>query len=280
MSGPTRVTTSIDSRRDGARRPFFVRDDDVGELTDELENFAESFAAAGIPVSYQIIPSRLTQPCADYLLSLQEKYPELVDFGQHGLHHRMTLKGKELKREFGPERSFDEQVETIELGRDILRQRMGGVAEGIEVFTPPQHKYDGNTVKAAAAAGHRIFSAACYPTPHHQLAYSIGRGMGVGAVGCRGISYDGGLRPEAPILEMSIAIDVDDGRRLKRNAADVERALRSVAARRNHVGLMFHHALYAPPEARRELAAIAACLASFGRDRFGRLRSRAGSPAA
>ena len=262
---------SVDSRRDGARRPYFVRDDDVGDLTDGLKAFAETFAAAELPVSYQLIPSRLTPRCADYLVSLQKQHPQLVDFGQHGLHHRMTLKGRELKREFGPERSLEEQAEAIELGREILRQRLGAAAV-IEVFTPPQHKYDGNTVRAAAAAGHRIFSAACYPTPQHQLAYAVGRGLGVGAVRCHGISYDGGLRPEAPILEMSIAIDVDDGRRRKRNATDVERSLRAVAARRNHVGLMFHHALYEEAEARRELGLIAACLASFGPARFGRLR--------
>jgi hypothetical protein len=276
MSGLGQVTTGVDSRRGGAKRPYFVRDDDVGDLTDGLKAFVETFAAAEIPVSYQIIPSRLTPPCADYLVSFQKQHPQLVDFGQHGLHHRMTLRGRELKREFGPERSLEEQTEAIELGREILRQGLGPAA-AIEVFTPPQHKYDGNTVRAAAATGHRIFSAACYPTPHHQLAYAIGRGLGFGAVRCHGISYDGGLRPEAPIVEMSIAIDVDDGRRRKRNATDVGRSLRAVAARRDHVGLMFHHALYEEAEARRELGLIAASLASFGPARFGRLRVAAHS---
>jgi hypothetical protein len=272
MRESTRWTIGGAGLHDGESRPYFVRDDDVGELTGGLKVFAETFAAVEIPVSYQIIPSRLTEPCAEYLLSLQQQYPQLVDFGQHGLHHRMTLNGRELKREFGPERSLEDQSETIRRGRDILRQRLGAAAAAIEVFTPPQHKFDGNTIKAAAAAGYRIFSAACYPTLHHQLAYAIGRGLGLGAVGCHGISYDGEMRPEAPILEMSIAIDADDGRRRKRNAVDIERSLRAVAPLRSHVGLMFHHALYAAPEARQELASIAVCLASIGRGRFGRLR--------
>jgi hypothetical protein len=276
MSEFVQRATGAGGSRDAESRPYFVRDDDVGELTDELKLFAETFAAVGIPVSYQIIPSRFTQACAEYLLSLQRQHPHLIDFGQHGLHHRMILKGKELKREFGPERSLADQAETIKLGRELLRQRLGAAAT-VEVFTPPQHKFDGNTVKAAAAAGHRIFSAACYPTLHHQLAYAIGRGLGVGNVGCHGISYDGHMRPEAPIAEVSIAIDVDDGRRRKRDAVDVEHRLCAVAPRRRHVGLMFHHALYAAPEARQELASIAACLARFGSDRFGRLRSVAAS---
>jgi len=258
---------------DGSARPrCFVRDDDVGELTDALKVFAETFAKVAIPVSYQIIPSALTPRCAEYLRALHGAYPQLVDFGQHGLHHRMRLNGRELKREFGPELSLEEQTQTIARGFDILRQGLGEAGPTIEVFTPPQHKFDGNTIKAAAAAGHRIFSAACYPTPHHQLAYALGRGLGLGAVRCHGISYDGEMRPEAPILEMSIAIDVDDGRRRKRNVAEVARALRAPAPRRKHVGLMFHHALYGAPEARDELRSIAAHLGSFGPARFRRLR--------
>jgi hypothetical protein len=36
----------------------FVRNDDVGALTDELKAFAEALLSREIPVSYQIIPAR------------------------------------------------------------------------------------------------------------------------------------------------------------------------------------------------------------------------------
>ncbi len=252
----------------------FVRDDDVGELTDELRLFAETFASRGIPVSYQIIPSRFTGECAAYLLALRREHPGLVEFGQHGLHHRMVLRGRELKREFGPERSLEDQTQAIAQGLGLLRQQLGEDAV-IEVFTPPQHKFDGNTVRAAASAGHKVFSAACYPTLHHQLAYAVGRGLGMSSVMHHGLSYSGGLRPEAAILEMSIAIDVDDGKRRKFDADAVEAGLRALGARRTDVGMMFHHALYVDPDERQALAAIASRLAAYGRSRFTLLSSSA-----
>jgi hypothetical protein len=242
----------------------FVRDDDVGELTDELRVFAEAFASHAIPVSYQIIPARFTAECAAYLLALRQEHPGLVELGQHGLHHRMVLRGRELKREFGPERSLEDQTRTIAEGLGRLRQLLGADAV-IEVFTPPQHKFDGNTVRAAASAGHRIFSAASYATPHHQLAYAIGRTLGMGNILHHGLSYNGRLRPEAPIYEVSIALDVDDGKRRKFDADAVEAFVRAL---KSDAGLMFHHALYHDVEARQALVAIVGRLAEHGPRRF------------
>jgi len=247
--------------------PCFVRDDDVGELTDSLRVFVETFVSQGIPVSYQIIPSRLTAECAAYLLAIHRQNPGLIEFGQHGLHHRMVLRGRELKREFGPERSLEDQTQAIAEGFAQLRKLLGEDTK-IEVFTPPQHKFDGNTVRAAAAVGHRIFSAACYATPHHRLAYAVGRALKMGNILHHGLSYNGRLRPEAPILEVSIAVDVDDGKRRKFDAGRVGASIRALSSRGANVGLMFHHGLYADAVARDGLSAIARQLADWGSDRF------------
>jgi hypothetical protein len=172
-----------------------------------------------------------------------------------------------LKREFGPERSFLDQSATIEQGLAILRRKLGDDAP-IEVFTPPQHKFDGNTVRAAAAAGHRVFSASSYPTLHHQFAYALGRALGWSSIAHHGVSYHGRRRPEADIDEVSIAIDVDDGKRRKRSAVEVATRLRALGARATSVGLMFHHALYNDSEGHRALTEIVGELAEIGRQRF------------
>jgi hypothetical protein len=246
---------------------IFIRDDDVGELTVPLRTFVETFVAHRLPVSYQIIPSLLTVECAAYLGEVRRTHPHLVQFGQHGLHHKMTVGRRELRREFGPERSFPDQKETIEQGLAILRRELGDDAQ-VEVFTPPQHKFDRNTVRAAAAAGHRVFSASSYPTLHHQVAYALGRALGWSSIAHHGISYHGGRRPEADIDEISIAIDVDDGRRRKRSAVEIVARLRGLERRQTSVGLMFHHAMYGGQEGGRALAEIVGNLAEFGRERF------------
>jgi hypothetical protein len=249
---------------------YFVRDDDIGELTDELTTFVNAFLARRIPVSYQIIPARLTSDCARFLLDVERDHPDLIEFGQHGLHHAMTVRGKRLKREFGPERSLEDQCADIGEGLRLLRERLGA-DRAITLFTPPQHKFDRNTVTAASRAGHRVFSAAYYSTPHHQLAYALGRGLGLSSIAHHGISYHGGVRPEAPLREISIAVAVDDGRGVRCPADQLPAAMTAAAARSDLVGLMFHHAVYQGAEGRSTLGAIVERLATYPASAFHRL---------
>jgi hypothetical protein len=257
---------------------LFVRDDDIGELTQPLQTFVETFLSRGIAVSYQIIPERLTQVCADYLLDAERRNPDLIEFGQHGLRHGMVLRGRQLKREFGPERSAAQQQADITEGLELLRQRLGS-ERAITVFTPPQHKFDANTITAAASVGHQVFSAACYPTARHRLAYALGRRLSLSSLRHHGISYHGGFRPEARLFEMSIAIAVDDGRSIQCRAPEIAAAIDRARRGSDDVGLMFHHAVYESEADTAELQAIADALAAYPQASFDRLGAMARSRA-
>ena len=243
---------------------FFVRDDDVGALTDELRSFVEVFLDRGIPVSYQIIPARLTSECAAFLLATRTSHPDLIEFGQHGLHHQMTVRGRALKREFGPERPYAQQSADIKQGLATLERFLG---DAPQVFTPPQHKFDRSTVLAAAAAGHRVFSASCYSTPHHRLAYWLGRRLGATSFRHHGVSYHGRRRPEAGIDEISIAVAVDNGRSPLVSPSELRPQIDKALRHTDVVGLMFHHAIYVSA-LRSRLVELADGLAAIGRERF------------
>lgn len=247
---------------------YFIRDDDVDELTPALKMFVEAFVEAGIPVSYQIIPAGLTAECAEYLLQIERANPGLIEFGQHGLHHKMVLRGKSLKREFGPERTYSQQAADISEGLRILRDRLGEDRE-ISLFTPPQHKFDRQTILAAAAAGHTVFSAACYPSPHHRLAYALGRQLKLSSIRHHGISYHGHERPEAKLREISISVAVDNGRWITCPAAELDAALERAGRHDATVGMMFHHKVY--EDAPDQLAAIVAQLVRYPQASFHRL---------
>ena len=242
---------------------YFIRDDDVGALTDELRFYVDTFLARDLPVSYQIIPERLTPACADYLVDLAKAHPNLIAFGQHGLRHQMTLRGKQLKREFGPERSFEQQSSDISEGIAILKDRLGPGTQ-IGVFTPPQHKFDRNTLLAVASAGYRIFSAANYSTPQHQLAYAAGRKLGLSSVRHHGISHHGRERPEAAMFELSIAVAIDNGRRIVTRAARLADQIRKSSHQSDLVGMMFHHDIYKDASDRAELELIADQISRLG----------------
>jgi hypothetical protein len=223
-------------------RRIFVRDDDVGDLTPELQRFFKLFYDREIPVSYQIIPENLTAKCAEFLLAARKKRPDLVEFGQHGLRHQMMVRGKLEFYEFGPERSFDQQAADIAEGRALLRKHLGDAP--VPVFTPPRHRYNRDTLKALSGQDFSIFSASSYLKPHHRLAYGLGRALGLSSVGARGVPYHGRRRPDGGLFELSVAVTADDGSAPLGSARAILSDLAQATADEPMAGLMFHHQVY------------------------------------
>jgi hypothetical protein len=230
--------------------PVFIRDDDVGALTPEFQSFFHLFYDRDLPVSYQIIPERLTADCAEFLVKARELRPDLVEFGQHGLRHEMRVRGKLEFYEFGPERSYDEQFADIAHGRRLLRNRLGEAP--VEVFTPPRHRYDRNTLRALAEQGFSIFSASSYLKLHHRLAYGVAQAFRLSSIGARGVPYHGRRRPDCGLHELSIGIAADNGASPSGSPQAVVQAVAQARRQQAAVGIMFHHQVYrgAPGEAR------------------------------
>lgn len=239
---------------------YFIRNDDVGALTDPLKRYVDLMLSQNLPVSYQIIPEQLTQECAEWLVALRKAHPELVSFGQHGLRHSMTVRGKTVWREFGPERTLAEQAADIENGLGILKSMLGRDIP-VKMFTPPQHKYDQNTLTAIARAGHRIFSAAAYTGLPYRLAYRLGNAMGWSSIMHHGISQHGAIRREVPLFDLSVSVAIDDGGRIRCGGEALPAAASQATAYHRIVGFMTHHQLYGRDQWADQLPVIARSLA-------------------
>jgi hypothetical protein len=241
---------------------IFIRDDDVGALTPQLTGFVATFSSREIPVSYQVIPASLTAECAAFLQAAKNHAPNLLEVGQHGLKHEMVVRGRRVFYEYGPERSYEEQLSTILEGQSILREKLGADFDS-SIFTPPRHRYNRTTLKALAAAGVQILSASNYCGLPYRVAYAFGRCLGLSNLGRPGVSYHGRTRPDSGLFELSITIAVDNGSRTRITAAEV---LAQIATARRHtsvVGLMFHHNAYASEADQAFLAELAAGLRSL-----------------
>lgn len=237
----------------------FVRDDDVGALTSQLSGFVATFASQGIPVSYQVIPAALTEEAAIFLRNERARNPHLFEFGQHGFKHEMTVRGRRVFYEYGPEVGYDAQLATILDGQALLRDRLGEDFSPT-IFTPPRHRYDKTTLTALAAAGVRVLSASSYCGLPYRMAYAVGRRLGLSNLGRPGVSYHGRARPDSGLFELSIAVPVDNGSRTEVTVAEV---LAQISRARRHtdvVGLMFHHNAYASEADRAFLTELAAAL--------------------
>jgi hypothetical protein len=220
---------------------YFIRNDDVGARTPALVRYVETFLRAELPVSYQVIPVKLTAECARWLSDLQSHHPDLIEFGQHGLKHEMIVRGKRVWREFGPERSAAEQLHAIRLGKEMIEDALGPVA----VFTPPQHKYDRNTLMAAHAVGHRVLSAASYTHVAYRSAYALGRAAKLSSLRHHGLSRHGRMREDVPLLELSISIAIDNGGTVTTPPEHLSARLVHAAGISRIIGVMTHHEVYA-----------------------------------
>jgi len=249
---------------------YFIRNDDVGARTPALVRYVETFLRAELPVSYQVIPVKLTAECARWLSDLQSHHPNLIEFGQHGLRHEMILRGKSVWREFGPERTAAQQLADIRQGKDILEDALGAV----DIFTPPQHKYDRNTLVAAYAVGHRIFSAASYRHFAYQSAYGVGRALGLTSLRHHGLSRHGTIREDVPLLELSISIAIDNGGQVITPPAHLAARLNDTNRQTSILGVMMHHEVYGDRPAL--ITQIADVLTSSGVPHFGTLTALAG----
>lgn len=144
--------------KENKRKVIFFRADDVGRLTPKLRQLLEIFIKFNVPVDLAVIPYELDQPAADYLLELKRKYPDLINFHQHGFKH-INYSDQAKQFEFGPMRSYSEQYQDIKDGQELLEKYLSGWDN---IFTPPYHGYDQNTLKAVANLGFVCFSAGGY----------------------------------------------------------------------------------------------------------------------
>ena len=244
----------------------FFRDDDVGEMSGPLRCVIETLLEASIPCNYQVVPEYLDDGAVAELKGLQAAHPELIFLNQHGLRHCQEIKGLRVATEFAGGRSFESQLRDIEQGRDRLASALGE-SFSADIFTPPCHKYDGQTLRALGDLGFSTLSAGVRGDWGSQRYYEIGRALGrVELLGKR-VSYHMCQTPDPRLTEVSVSIDVHEdldgaGRRLDKTAEQLWRELEFLRARLPVVGVMLHHQACDTPAKQQALLDFAHRLAS------------------
>jgi hypothetical protein len=228
--------------------PVFFRDDDVGPLGDPLRRVAELLLEESVPCSFQIVPTRLDDAAARYLRDLKRAHAGLVFLNQHGYRHQQEIGGRQRWSEFAGGRRYEEQLADIRAGRQLLADRLGGAFDA-EVFTPPCHKYDANTLRALGELGFGVLSAGVRVDAGARLYYRLGTRLGrISLLGGR-VSYHGRRTPCHGLTEVSVCIDVDEdtdlwGRRLAKGPEPLWRELEACLPLLPAIGVMLHHDRY------------------------------------
>ena len=140
------------------RRPIilFVRDDDVDLDEDSLRRLIDLFAELRMPLSLAIVPGLLTDEAGVYLRNAQGQAPGILELHQHGwMHKNHETSGPAA--EFGPGRSFDQQLADIAAGQHRLQDVFQDA--WYPAFTPPWHACTKDTMRALLALGFEAFSS-------------------------------------------------------------------------------------------------------------------------
>jgi peptidoglycan/xylan/chitin deacetylase (PgdA/CDA1 family) len=218
--------------------PIFFRDDDAGWADPELHAVLDRFAAAGVAVDVAVIPAELTPRLTEELARHVERSAGRVALHQHGWSH--TDHEREGRRcEFGPARSYGQQLEDVARGAAVMTEAFGTEAFGAgapRLFVPPWNRCTATTAAVLAELG---FSALCRDVTAAPL-------------------------PDARVPELPVTVDWFAKRRLEPGRRDegasgrarkepVDRAgrgelLAAAVGGPWPVGVMLHHAVMGPQD--------------------------------
>lgn len=133
--------------------PVFFRDDDADRDLPELRSLLDIFASRNAPLSLAVIPGTLQESGVRLLCAASVRQP--LELHQHGwMHRNHELQGR--KCEFGPSRSYAQQVEDIANGSARLRDAFGD--RFTPIFTPPWNRCTSFTREALVDLNFRALS--------------------------------------------------------------------------------------------------------------------------
>lgn len=141
------------------KKHIFFRNDDVADLNENLIKLIDIFISHEVPIHLAVIPQKLTLECRDFLLKkIKDHGGTLLEIGQHGKNHTDYSRSQDNfgKYEFGENRSYKQQKEDIAKGRKILTDHFN---KNIDIFTPPWHGFDENTLRILAEQNFETISA-------------------------------------------------------------------------------------------------------------------------
>lgn len=142
--------------RQAAPLRLFFRNDDVDEAEATLRRLLGLFLERETPINLGVIPGRLTAECAELLARSVSAAPALVELDQHGWRH-LNHEREGRKCEFGPSRTYAEQLADIARGQAQMTEAFG--PNWFPVFIPPWNRCTEETHRAIDQLGFRALSA-------------------------------------------------------------------------------------------------------------------------
>jgi len=130
----------------GETAQFWWRDDDASDTSAALERLLQSSQFSQVPLALAVIPAKLKPALVERL-----RNDALVSVLQHGYAHTSHAEPGQRKLELGGNRSSDEIVNDLDLGKQVLARHFG--EHFMPVLVPPWNRIDANIVARLPGLG-------------------------------------------------------------------------------------------------------------------------------
>lgn len=178
--------------------PIFFRNDDVTDLTPQLQQVTTLFLEEGLPLHHSVIPQRATAGLVSWLSKLAADYPALIGIDLHGWDHETV---RNLP-EFGAHVPSAVQRDHLQRGSRWMSERFGSRFSGI--LAPPHNSYNRTTVRILDELGFRGLSGwARTPSPLRRMVQPALYALDKGELW----TWNGQRFPGSHIVQCSITID-------------------------------------------------------------------------
>ena len=190
---------------------IFFRNDDVRDSLDKsLVDLTALFTTHGVPISHTVEPANVSKEVIDWLISVKNETPRLIEIVQHGYGHRLNYRkiigGKLKKGEFGGSRSYDEQFEEIKHGMELMNQFFG--KQWFQLFTFPYGARNRQAIQAVSKAGFKVVNGSMGASLKHRTLYFIGRFLRKEMLWGRKISWHLRHKPKTKLFQIDTSISV------------------------------------------------------------------------
>lgn len=221
---------------------FYVRNDDVNILDDELVAVTRRCTDEGVPITHAVEPANIEDDAAAWLLDERARAPRLVEIMQHGWDHVRRDRG-----EFGGRRPFEEQQRDLSRGRAVLEDKFGNAF--FPALNFPFGPYNRHSMRAADEIGYRVICSHYNCRPTRRVLYAVGHALRRGQIFGRHVSWHLDRYPGTGLFCVDMAISFINRYEGEYGSRTCEfHGLETLTARVNSfvrhtpvVGLLLHH---------------------------------------
>lgn len=178
---------------------FYLRNDDINILDDELVAVTRRATDHGVPITHAVEPANVTDEAVQWLLDTKADAPRLLEIMQHGYDH-----GKRDKGEFGGKRPYDEQFRDLARGKQIMQEAFG--EQFFSCLNFPFGPYNQHSMRAADHLGFRVISSHYNCRRSRRMLYAVGHLLRRGQILDRHVSYHLDFYPGTSMFCVDMAV--------------------------------------------------------------------------